>query len=412
MYKLWTLFIVTAMFSACASGSHTGGDYSGGAGTASGGGGSVAGSGNGGGPGTNSGGGSMATPGSSGSNTGGNSSGSGGGTSSGGTVAGSDAGAADASPVYTDAPAGMLIANAGPPPPSNIDQTLTLTADAFTVAPGDEVYKCQTFPNPFGKDVDLIWMDGQMSQGSHHFFLFNLDPTTVQGREATAAINGTNDETPPTPLHACLGNGIEFHPFPYLSQQPHWIVGYPRPDMGYPLASANALMINVHYLNSSSNPTPVAVKIALSSAKPGVVTTHIGTIFLNNTLLDVTPTPPSSPQPYAKTWTPGSGQLPSMYSIFTSWSHMHRTAVDFTASVNGKVFYEEKNWDSPLLYLHTPAMPMNGSDPITWSCSYYNDTESDLIFGDSAINNVMCIYMGQYYPVVDVANPDLIEVLN
>jgi hypothetical protein len=250
-------------------------------------------------------------------------------------------------------------------------------------------------------------MDGLMSQGSHHFFLFSLDPTTVQGR---IAVGGAN-EMPPTPLNDCLGVGLEFHPFPYLSQQPHWIVSYPQPDMGYPLAAANALMINVHYLNSGSAPIQAGVSITLTSAKPGVVKTHIGTIFLNNTVFAVSPTPASSPQPYAKTWTPIPGVLPATYSIFTSWSHMHRTAVDFQASANGNVFYEETNWDSPPLFVHTPAISMSGSDSITWSCSYYNDTNSTLTFGDSAASNVMCIYMGQYYPVVDPANPDLIEVL-
>ena len=316
----------------------------------------------------------------------------------------------DAGTVYVDAAAGSLT-DAPAPADADIGQTVTLTADPFTVAPGDEVYKCQTFPNPFGTDVDLIYMDGLMSQGSHHFFLFNLDPVTVQGRIAAAALSGTNDEAPPTPLHPCLGNGIEFHPFPYLSQQPHWIVSYPRRDMGYPLSGQNALMINVHYLNSGSNPIAAAVKISLTSAAPGVVTTHIGTIFLNNSTFSVPPAPASSPQSYAKTWTPSSGALPSTYDIFTSWSHMHRTAVDFQASVNGKVFYEEKSWDSPPLFLQNPPLSMNDSDSITWSCSYYNDTGTTLSFGDSAVNNVMCIYMGQYYPVVDPANPDLIEVL-
>jgi hypothetical protein len=405
MNRVWTLSLVIATFWACSppGGANPGFDStngSGGSGSPSGGSGGNSGTpsgGNGGGSG-------------SGINGGGGGNGNSGGPTTGGSGVGRPT-SLDGGPVYVDAPAGSLIGDGGPPPAANVDQVVTLTADPFTVAPGDEVYKCQTFPNPFGKDVDLIYMDGQMSQGSHHFFLFNLDPTTVQGREATAALAGTNDETPPTPLHDCIGKGIEFHPFPYLSQQPHWIVGYPRLDMGYPLAAANALMINVHYLNSGSTPIQAAVKIALTSAKPGVVTTHIGTIFLNNTLLDVAPTPPSNPQPYSKTWTAASGALPDNYSLFTSWSHMHKTAVDFQASVNSNMFYEEKNWDSPQLFVHNPALQMHGSDPITWMCSYYNDTEGDLIFGDSAKDNVMCIYMGQYYPVVDVTNPDLIEVL-
>jgi hypothetical protein len=334
---------------------------------------------------------------SSGAPTGGSSSGGGGIQNGSGSSGG---GAPDAGPAYSDAGAGMLF-DAAPPPDAEVGQTVTLTADPFTVDVGAEVYKCQTFPNPFGQDVDLIYLDGTMSAGSHHFFLFNMDPTTVALRL----------ETPPTPLKDCLGAGIEFHPFPYLSQQPHWIVNFPQPNMGYPLAAQNSLMINVHYLNATTAPIQASVKITIMAAKPGVVTTHIGTIFLNNTLFSVAPTPISSPVAETKTWTPPSGALPATYNIFTSWSHMHRTSIDFQASANGAMFYEEKNWDSPPLFVHNPAMPMSGSTPITWTCSYYNDTGSTLTFGDSAKTNVMCIYMGQYYPVVDPKNPDLIEVL-
>lgn len=323
-----------------------------------------------------------------------------GGSSSGGPLGSSGGGSpgpADAGPVFIDSPGGSLY-DAPPPSDADIGQTVTLTADPFTVAAGAEVYKCQTFANPFGQDVDLIYLDGTMSQGSHHFFLFNMDPST--GR------------TQPTAMQDCPGGGLEFHPFPYLSQQPHWIVNFPQANMGYPLAAQNALMINVHFLNSGSTPIQASVKITITAAKPGVVTTPVGTIFLNNTFFSVPPTPASSPQPYAKTWTPPSGALPSSYTLFTSWSHMHRTAVDFQASANGAMFYEEKNWDSPQLHLHNPPLQMTGSTPITWSCTYYNDTGSTLSFGESAVKSVMCIYMGQYYPVVDRKNPDLIEVLN
>lgn len=304
---------------------------------------------------------------------------------------------ADAGPVFVDARAASLY-DAPPPDAADVGQTVTLTADPFTVPAGAEVYKCQVFANPFGQDVDLTYMDGTMSQGSHHFFLFNMAPST--GR------------TQPTPLQDCPGGGLEFHPFPYLSQQQHWVVNYPDPTMGYRLPAQNALMINVHFLNPGATAIQASVTITLTAAKPGVVTTHVGTIFLNNTFFSVPPTPQASPQPYTKTWAPPPGSLPANYTIFTSWSHMHKTGVDFQASTNGSVFYEEKMWDSPPLHLHSPALQMTGSTPITWSCSYYNDTGGTLSFGESANNNVMCIYIGQYYPVVDPQNPDLVEILN
>jgi hypothetical protein len=299
---------------------------------------------------------------------------------------------AGSSPIVVADAAAPKLFDAAAPPDANVEDSITLTADPFTVAPGGEVYKCQTFANPFGKDVDIIYMDGTMSAGSHHFFVFNMAPST--GR------------TQPTALQDCLDAGLEFHPFPYLSQQPHWIVNYPQPNMGYPLSAANALMLNVHYLNSGSTPIQAKASITFSIAKPGVVTTHVGTIFLNNSIFSVPPTPMSSPVPETKTWTP-SGQIAQNYTIFTSWSHMHKWGLDFTASTNGQVFYEEKQWDSPPLFVHGAPVQMTSSQSISWTCSYYNDTGNTLKFGDSAATAVMCIYLGQYYPA-NPQNPDIL----
>jgi hypothetical protein len=102
---------------------------------------------------------------------------------------------------------------------------------------------------------------------------------------------------------------------------------------------------------------------------------------------------------------------------------MHRTSLKFTASTNGSVFYTDTNWDSPGLFYHAgginepatasgakSAIPMTNTQSITWDCSYYNDTASALTFGDSAAKNVMCIYIGQYYPA-SATSPDIIANL-
>jgi hypothetical protein len=59
----------------------------------------------------------------------------------------------------------------------------------------------------------------------------------------------------------------------------------------------------------------------------------------------------------------------------------------------------------------TTPIQMNNNPSITWDCQYYNDTGAALGFGDSALNNVMCIYLGQYYPANPNA-PDDVAVLN
>src|SRR5580704_8430454 len=165
--------------------------------------------------------------------------GSGAGSATASSSGGTGTGATTTSPSSgggADSGAGVVLGDASVPD-SDLGPPITLTMDSFTVAPNTENNKCQQFGNPFGKDVDLVKMVGSMSAGSHHFFLFNMTPST--GRNTTAA------------LEPCPDKGLEFHPFPYLSQQPEYTVQYGA-GMGYPLVGQNGLMMNAHYLNASA----------------------------------------------------------------------------------------------------------------------------------------------------------------
>jgi hypothetical protein len=350
--------------------------------------------------------GSSSSSGAGGSSSGTVSSGSGGGTSSSGGNASSSGSSSGAAP-HDSGPGPGIFADANITD-AEVAQTVTLTADPFTVDAGAEVFMCQVFANPFGAEADLISMHGVMSVGSHHFFLFNMDPNVTALSLVYAANIGK--------LAPCPAGGLEFHPFPFLSQQPDWTVNYPTASdgspMGYPLVAANSLMVNIHYLNTTSAAISPSVSITIKTAKPGVVKTHVGTIFLNQVALSVaSPVPMSAPVQTPKTWNGDTVDLPATYSIYASISHMHQWSVGFTASTNNSVFYTESDWSSPPLTLHDPVIPMTNSQSITWSCDYYNDTGATLTFGDSAKTNIMCIYMGDYYPA-NATNPDIIAALN
>jgi hypothetical protein len=195
--------------------------------------------------------------------------------------------------------------------------------------------------------------------------------------------------------------------------------------MGYTLLGANSVMINIHYVNAGSTALTPTVAITLKVAKPGVVKTHIGTLFLNQNPMNIPVTPMSSPMDSTKNWggNPGAVSSDGSYFIYSSWSHMHKWSLKLTASTNGTVFYTETQWDSPNVFLHTGAatqgtasgtphpISMPSTQGTTWTCSYYNDTSATLTFGDFANKNVMCIYLGQYYPA-DPKNPDVVDILN
>ena len=77
---------------------------------------------------------------------------------------------------------------------------MTIELASFDVGPGEEVYKCQNFANPFGEDVEVSAFESHMTGGSHHLLLFYK--------------NGASDG----PLTDC--SGLEFDATPYGTQLP------------------------------------------------------------------------------------------------------------------------------------------------------------------------------------------------
>ncbi len=115
--------------------------------------------------------------------------------------------------------------------------------------------------------------------------------------------------------------------------------------MGYPLVAKNGLMMNAHFLNAGSTDITPVVTITIYPAKPGVVTVKVGSIFLNNQAISV-PAKTMTPIPVTDSLVPIKDED---YTIFTHWSHMHQYSTDFQTIINGKVVYDETDWNEPQL---------------------------------------------------------------
>src|SRR4051794_7495019 len=97
---------------------------------------------------------------------------------SGGTVA--TGGAAPATGGAAMAPGGA---------PSDGDVSFVM--DSFSVPPGGEYYKCQDFPNTFGRDIAILESHSSMTVGSHHLFVFRLTPDGFYGAPSNLGPNNT-----------------------------------------------------------------------------------------------------------------------------------------------------------------------------------------------------------------------------
>jgi hypothetical protein len=218
-----------------------------------------------------------------------------------------------------------------------------------------------------------------MPVGSHHILFFFKD--------------GATDDS----VQDC--SGTEAYPFQYVAQSPNFSMTYP-PGIGATIPSTIGFRMNMHYLNTGNTTIHGQDRVTMYVAKPGLVTQHAGTIFFEQVSIQI----PASGQPYTST---RNCKVAQDVNLLSADSHMHTRATQFLATANGQTLYQTDRWADPSLTVYTPPVFLAEGTPITWSCTYVNDTGSPLTFGESAASNVMCIYQGTFYPVADITNPIL-----
>jgi hypothetical protein len=249
-------------------------------------------------------------------------------------------------------------------------RSVTIETDEFTVAPGGEVFKCQTFRNPFGVDVDVLRTESVMAPGSHHLIVF-FDSTGTDGA-----------------VYDC--GGLEFGERVHGAQVPEYVREYPE-GVGLPMYAREGLRFNMHYLNTSAAQIRAKVRLTILAAPAGTVKNRAGFLFLNNVGISVAPR--------SKGTATKTCNIPANVQIMDLVSHMHMHATQIVAkTASGKLVYESTEWDHPTPSIFTPPLALGTDTQVTWTCSYDNQGDTPLSFGESAATNEMCILGGTFYP--------------
>ncbi len=253
--------------------------------------------------------------------------------------------------------------------------TVTVKMDDFTVLPGEEVFMCQDFDNPFGgMDVAIGRSESNMTPGSHHLHVYY----------------GAN--SPPTRTIARCPDPFEFRPMIHLATIPNFVSAYP-PKMAATLKGTTGLRMQVHYLNTGTQPIQAKVALKLTKVDPSTVEKWVAQMHFNRTQLAIRP---------------GRGQtlttsctIPQNFGpigLVSGVSHMHKRGVHFVATTgSGRQLLETDDWDEPPPTFYDPPVMLNPGDSIRWTCTYDNDTATTFTFGDSAEKNEMCIYIGRFF---------------
>jgi hypothetical protein len=256
----------------------------------------------------------------------------------------------------------------------SLPEEVTLTLGPFLVDTGREAFMCQTFANPFGgSDVFIREIESHMTPGSHHFLM-------------NAVVDPVSGLSPCTTIDTPVG--------PYATQVPDDVFGYP-PGIAAPLPGTNNLKMMSHYLNSSPTLLVAEVSVTLRRARPETVQQVAWVKSLSSTDINV---PPRGSQTVEGGITLEPREEWDVYWIIP---HMHQRGTRFSVSAGpGGVqqVYETDRWLAPSRRFD-PPLRLSAGDSLNYACTFFNDTTAPLTFGESALDNEMCVLVFHYTEV-------------
>lgn len=255
----------------------------------------------------------------------------------------------------------------------------TIKLDTFTVNPGQELIMCQDFDNPFGgQDAAIVDTESDMTSGSHHLHVFYGSDTPAQKTIAPCA------------------NPLEFRSLLHIAVAPHFEVQYPA-GMAARLRGSLGLRLQSHYINTTTDPIQAQVTVNLKKTDPSTIQNWVAQFYYDRIQLSI---PPGANQTVTTSCT-----VPGTYGkigLLSALSHMHSRGTHFVASTStGVKLIETDDWEGGSPTVYDPPVMLSPGDSVSWTCTYNNTTGHTLNFGDSAVNNEMCIYIARFYSSPD-----------
>jgi hypothetical protein len=257
--------------------------------------------------------------------------------------------------------------------------TYSYSLTPFTLQPGDEQINCYYIPaDGIEKYFNHLVVD--MNPGSHHLIVMRINES-VAGFQPPAAGPAPCQDIP-SGFDAMLPG----------SQTQHYDYQTPA-GVALRLAATHGLYFQSHYINATPQPITTAVTWRIDTVEKSTVQNVAGVVFYSNWGVTV---PPGTSQ---QSMTCAS---PVDMLLITGLGHMHKRGIAFDTTLNGTNILHTNTWDDPAPAIYPdPGLTVHKGDPIGWTCSYNNSTNTTFTFGNSAETNEMCIFAAGYYPSTD-----------
>jgi hypothetical protein len=254
-----------------------------------------------------------------------------------------------------------------------------LIGRTWSLAPGQpDTYLCVRYTAP--ADMYITSIQAQAPQGTHHTVLSVANTSRTRGADGNFDCGvGTLG------LKMLYASGVGTSPLDF-------------PDgVGIKIAAGEQLLLNLHLYNASDTPLS-GESVLLVKSQPTPPPILAENVFAGRFFFTV----PSNDMPVPVT---GGCTAQAPYTLFAVWPHMHRLGRNSKlelvhAGVTTVLHDQAFSFLEQHYYRKDPMIQVAAGDQIKVTCTFQNNTGTDVTFGEST-DDEMC-FTGLYrYPATD-----------
>jgi hypothetical protein len=245
------------------------------------------------------------------------------------------------------------------------------------LAAGAEGYRCMTFTVP--EDVFIVAFNPQVPLGTHHAtFGVNVQPSQSDrvyacgvGSEGERRLQGAGAGTKPSEL----------------------------PDgVAMPVRKGNQIFMNLHLFNVSEEARTGRSGMWIKTVPAAEVEHEAETVLAGPLQLNI---------PVGRSTQTGSCTLREDATLYALAPHMHQKGVHLRATTTSggteRVLYDDAYDFSHQLLHDIDDVQLKAGDRVNLECTYVNDTDQPLRWGDSSLQE-MCFIGLNLYPAIGYGN--------
>jgi hypothetical protein len=296
-------------------------------------------------------------------------------------------------------PSGMTSLLDPPPTGQGVQYRMVSSLD-----PGQEIERVQFFQVP-PEGLAVNREEIRYSPGSHHILIYTTPYTSIptvdiHGKtvDTSGVIDAPNGGTADWQIDGVIAGAQS-------ADAPPVVDGLP-PNVAVKLAGGTVILMNTHYLNTTTSALTVDARVNLWTVPASQVTEEAGILFYYDPIIRL----PANAGSYAEMSCPVTSDI----TLVNLQTHMHARGVGGQAfvtppgSTTPQSIYTSTSWQNVNVESFSPSMKIAAGSTLDYHCNYVN-TQPNTVLQGLTTHDEMCMVLGVYYPrdpKTELCSPD------